>query len=40
MFHGWALLAVMLFSILTGWGRDSSEFAVVSADLAPSGKSA
>lgn len=20
-FHGWALLAVMLFAILTGWGR-------------------
>ncbi|NPV44488.1 MAG: hypothetical protein HPY70_11035 [Firmicutes bacterium] len=22
MFHGWALIAVMLFAVITGWGRD------------------
>ncbi len=38
MFHGWALLAVMLFSILTGWGRDRTEFAGAAAGLAHSGK--
>ena len=40
MFHGWALFGVMLFSILTGWGRDSREFAGTSPALAPSGKTA
>jgi len=29
----------MLFSILTGWGRDRSEVAAVRAELAPSVKS-
>ena len=38
MFHGWALLAVMLFSMLTGWGRDRTEFAGAAAGLAHSGK--